>query len=124
QVYHTQEKGHGRSEDRVYTVIYDPPGLSTKAEWQGLQAIILVSRERVVGGHYSLEPHYYIASCRELAKVFATGIRGHWTIENGVHWILDVVFGEDACRTRTGNAAENLAWLRRVALAILKQDPT
>jgi predicted transposase YbfD/YdcC len=124
QVYHTQEKGHGRDEDRVYTVIYDPPGLSTQGEWEGLKAIVLVSRERVAGEHYSLEPHYYIASCSELAKVFATGIRGHWSIENGVHWVLDVAFGEDACRTRTGNAAENLAWLRRVALAILKQDPS
>jgi predicted transposase YbfD/YdcC len=124
EVYHTTEKGHGRQEERVYTVIYDPPGLSTQGEWEGLKAIILVSRERVAGQHYSHEPHYYICSSAEVAKVLATGIRGHWGIENRVHWVLDVVFREDDCRTRTGNAAENLAWLRRVALAILKQDPS
>jgi len=123
-VYTTTEKGHGRCEERIYTVIYDPPGLSTKGQWQDLKAILLVSRERQEGDKYSHEAHYYILSCEATAQVFAQATRGHWSIENGVHWILDVVFREDACRTRTGHAAENLAWLRRVALAILKQDPS
>src|SRR5262249_58875103 len=85
-MYHTTEKGHGREEERVYTVIYDPPGLSTQADWEGLKAIIHVSRERREADKYSHEPHYYIASIEELAEGLATGIRGHWGIENRVHW--------------------------------------
>lgn len=123
-MFTTKEKSHGRQEERIYTVIYDPPGLSSKGDWQDLKAILHVSRERQQGDKYSHEAHYYIRSCEETAEVLAQATRGHWSIENGVHWILDMVFREDDCTTRTGNAAENLAWLRRLALALLKQDPT
>ena len=118
-------QGHGRRESRVYTVIYDPPGLSTRAEWLDLKAIIMVYRERQVGQDSegsSEEVSYYIASSDEPVGELAGGIRSHWGIENKVHWVLDVVFREDASRVRAGHAAENLGWLRRVALALLKQD--
>jgi predicted transposase YbfD/YdcC len=120
-------KGHGRQESRVYTVIYDPQGLSTKNEWVDLKAIIMVYRQRQVGSGedgkgYSEETSYYIASSAEPVLELAGGIRSHWGIENKVHWVLDVVFGEDDSRVRAGHATENLGWLRRVALALLRQD--
>jgi predicted transposase YbfD/YdcC len=121
------QQSHGRQEKRVYTVIYEPQGLSTAAEWKGLKAVIMVYRERQVGTGedgtgYSEETSYYIASSDEPVAELAGGIRAHWGIENKVHWVLDVVFGEDQSRVRAGHAAENLGWLRRVALALLKQD--
>jgi predicted transposase YbfD/YdcC len=123
------QQGHGRRETRVYTVIYDPQGLSTRDEWIDLQAIVMVYRERQVGSGedgsgYSDELSYYIVSCDKPIEELASGIRAHWGIENKVHWVLDVVFREDASRVRAGHAAENLGWLRRVALALLKQDPS
>jgi predicted transposase YbfD/YdcC len=121
------EQGHGRRETRVYTVIYNPPGLSTKQEWLDLQAIVMVYRERQVGTgkddlDCSAEVSYYITSSDQPVVELAGGIRSHWGIENKVHWVLDVVFREDDSRVRAGHATENLGWLRRVALALLKQD--
>ena len=63
-----------------------------------------------------------IAAKRAAARVLGAAIRGQWGIENGQHWVLDVVFGEDSCRTRQGNAAENLAWLRKMVLSLFGQD--
>jgi predicted transposase YbfD/YdcC len=121
-VYVSREEGHGRQEERIYSVIYDPPGLLSKGDWPGLKAIILVSRERREGGKVSHEASYYISSSTAGVKRLAAGIRGHWGIENKVHWLLDVTFREDDSRARAGHAAENLAWLRRVSLALLRQD--
>jgi len=120
-------KGHGRQETRTYTIIYNPQGLSTRAEWVDLKAIVMVNRVRQVGAEQdeeqrSHEVSYYITSSDEPVVELAGGIRGHWGIENKVHWVLDVVFREDQSRVRAGHAAENLGWLRRVALALIKQD--
>jgi predicted transposase YbfD/YdcC len=117
----TKETGHGRHEERSYTALYDLDGLSTKEEWQGLTTIVRVLRRRRQGDKESQEVAYYISSREATAQVLARGIRLHWGIENGCHWILDVVFGEDQCRTRHGNAAENLAWLRKMVLSLLGQ---
>jgi predicted transposase YbfD/YdcC len=127
EVLQEKQKGHGRAESRFYTVIYHPQGLSTAQEWKDLKAIIMVYRERQVGTGVdakdaSEELSYYIASSEEPVAELAGGIRAHWGIENKVHWVLDVVFREDESRVRAGHAAENLGWLRRVALALLKQD--
>jgi predicted transposase YbfD/YdcC len=120
----TQETGHGRSEERVYTVIYEPRGLSTQGEWVDLKAIVQVIRTRQVGDKETVEVSYYISSKETTAQVLAEGIRAHWGIENGQHWSLDVLFGQDRCRTRHKNAAENLAWLRKVALGVFRHDAT
>lgn len=119
------EQARGRLEKRIYTVIYDPQGLSTKNDWVDLKAIIMVYRERQIGDDEkdrSYEVSYYIASCDKPVVELARGIRLHWGIENKVHWVLDIVFREDDSRARAGHAAENLGWLRRVALALLKQE--
>jgi predicted transposase YbfD/YdcC len=121
------EKGHGRQETRTYLTIYDPQGLSTIDQWVDLKAIVMVVRQRQLGSEeqgkgYSEEIAYYIVSSEAPVAELAAGIRAHWGIENKVHWVLDVVFREDQSRVRAGHAAENFGWLRRVALALLKQD--
>jgi predicted transposase YbfD/YdcC len=118
----TQEVSHGRQEERVYRVLYEPEGLSTQAEWVDLKAIVQVIRTRQVGEKESVEVSYYISSSTAAAPRMAEGIRAHWGIENGQHWSLDVLFGQDRCRTRHKNAAENLAWLRKVALGVFRHD--
>jgi predicted transposase YbfD/YdcC len=122
ETYTTQGSGHGREEERHYTVLYELDGLSTKADWQGLRSILRVLRRRRVGDKVSEEVAYYISSRKAGAKVLARGARLHWGIENGCHWALDVIFREDQCRTRTGHAAENLAWLRKMVLSLLGQE--
>jgi len=122
--YTTREVGHGRAEERAYTAIYEPAGLRTQAEWAELRSVVQVIRTRRVGEKESVEVSYYISSSVAAAAVLAEGIRAHWSIENGQHWCLDVLFGQDRCRARHKNAAENLAWLRKMALAVFRQDDT
>jgi predicted transposase YbfD/YdcC len=122
EVFTTSEVNHGRQEERTYTVIYEPDGLSTKGEWQDLRTVVRVERTVRVGDKQSKEVAHYISSSTARAKVLADGVRYHWSVENSQHWVLDVVFGEDRCRTRHGNAAENLAWLRKMALGVFGQD--
>jgi predicted transposase YbfD/YdcC len=121
-IFTSKEVSHGRYEERTCTVLYEPSGLSTKAEWVDLKAIVQVIRTRRDGDKESNEVAYYITSRMASAKVLAEAARAHWGIENGQHWCLDVLLGEDRCRSRQGNAAENLAWLRKMVLSLLRRD--
>ena len=116
--------GHGRQERRTTYVIPSAEGIRNAEEWRDLGAICLVVSERTVGEATSIEARHYIGSATESAEVYARAIRGHWGIENGLHWTLDVTFREDANRTRLGHATENLAWLRRIAVSLLKNEPS
>jgi predicted transposase YbfD/YdcC len=116
------EDGHGRHEERYVAVIRDPEGLP--GGWADVRAVAVVGRERQVkGARNASTAHYYITSLRCGAKKLAGYVRGHWGIENGLHWCLDVTFAEDANRTRDRNAGANLGVIRRVAASLLKQDP-
>ena len=115
------ETGHGRDEERSVTVLYDPDGLPF--EWVGAAAVVQVNRERVVNGVRTSTPHYYLSSHAGSAKRLGAAVRGHWGIENGLHWVLDVVFGEDDSRIRAGHAGANLATVRRVAVSLLNRAP-
>jgi predicted transposase YbfD/YdcC len=115
------EAGHGRQEERYATVIADPQGLP--GDWPDVAAVVQVNREREVAGENASTTHYYVTSYAGTAAEFAGWVRGHWGIENGLHWVLDVVFREDASRVREGHAGANLAMLRRVAVALLKRAP-
>jgi predicted transposase YbfD/YdcC len=117
----TAESGHGRDEERYVTVIYDPQGLP--AEWPDVAAVVLVGRERKADGKNASTSHYYLTSRRAEAARLGEAIRGHWGVENGLHWVLDVAFREDDNRTRAGHAGSNLGLVRRLALSLLKQDP-
>jgi predicted transposase YbfD/YdcC len=114
-------EGHGRREERYVTVIRDPEGIPP--EWADARAVVVVSRERQVKGSANASTvQYYLTSLRCGAKKLAGYVRGHWGIENGLHWCLDVSFGEDANRTRDRNAGANLGAIRRAAASLLKQD--
>lgn len=121
QMTGTAEDAHGRHEERYVTVIRNPEGLPH--EWADVGAVVMVGREREVAGQNTSTTHFYITSLRCSAKQLAGYIRGHWGVENGLHWCLDVSFGEDANRTRDPNAGANLGVVRRVAASLLKQDP-
>lgn len=117
------EKGHGRIEERICYVTEDIEWLEQKAEWVGLKSIIMVeSRREVMGMEPSVERRYFISSLEANAHQAIKAVRGHWKVENQLHWCLDVGFREDACRIRAGHSAENLAVLRHIALNLLKQE--
>jgi predicted transposase YbfD/YdcC len=115
------EDGHGRHEERYVTVFTDPEGLPEA--WPDVAAVVQVNREREVNGTNTTTTHFYLTSYAGPAAEIAGWIRGHWGIENGLHWVLDVVFREDASRVREGHAGTNLALLRRVAVSLLQRAP-
>ena len=115
------EDGHGRHEERYVTVIYDPEGLPPG--WPDVAAVVLVGRERRVKGSNTSTAHYYITSLRGTAEELGRLVRRHWSVENELHWVLDVAFGEDSNRTAAGHAGVNLGLIRRVAASLLQQDP-
>lgn len=123
--YETLEKGHGRIEHRRCWVTNQIEWLEGKEDWKQLQTIAMVECEReVIGGEKTVQRRYFISSLEPLAKQLLRSARGHWAIENELHWCLDIGFREDECRTRTGNAGENLAIIRHIALNLLKQEKT
>jgi predicted transposase YbfD/YdcC len=113
------EDGHGRHEERYVMVIYDPPGLPP--DWPDVAAVVMVNREREVGGERTCTSHYYLMSYAGTGAEIAGFARGHWGIENGLHWVLDVIFREDRSRIRQENAGANLALIRRVAASLLSR---
>ena len=121
-VFRTEEPNRGRQEMRECHVIAHPEGLRDAGLWKGLTAICMVLCHRVAEGVESIECRYYIGSFVGTAREYLDAIRGHWGIENSLHWVLDVVFHEDESRHHAGNSGENLAVLRRLALSLLKQE--
>jgi predicted transposase YbfD/YdcC len=121
--YEARERGHGREEYRCYTVLHHTAGLRNADEWAGLTTIGVCYSERVIDGVSSDETRYFIGSRKASAKIYAKALRGHWGIENSLHWQLDVTFAEDDNRVSKRNAAENLALLRRLTLSLLQAHP-
>ncbi|MCU0706355.1 MAG: ISAs1 family transposase [Fimbriiglobus sp.] len=127
--HESREQGHGRQEERYVTVIPAPKGLpggwpeGWPEGWEGVKSVVVVGRERQLKGRNASTTHYYISSLDATAKEMAGYVRGHWGVENGLHWCLDVTFREDANRTKDANAGANLGAIRRVATSLLKQDP-
>src|SRR3954451_20300909 len=118
----TEGPNRGRQEVRECHVIAHPEGLRDAGLWAGLAAICMVLSHRVVAGVESIECRFYIGSFVGTAQEYLSAIRGHWGIENSLHWVLDVVFREDESRHHAGNSGENLALLRRLAISLLKQE--
>jgi predicted transposase YbfD/YdcC len=126
RLYTTEDQGHGREEQRTVQVLPARGSLSAAqcAAWLGVLTLIMVTR---VGwceatGVESLEVSYFLSSLPPNARRIGSAIRGHWSIENGLHWVLDVVFREDARRLYDRTAAENVAFLNRLALSLLRGD--
>lgn len=122
--YQTEETGHGREETRYYHLCRVPANLADAARWPGLKAIGMVISITMRDGKECTDVRYYILSKYLSARQFAGAVRGHWGIENCLHWQLDVTFQEDLCRIRKGHADANFSLLRRMALAMLKNETT
>jgi predicted transposase YbfD/YdcC len=118
----TEEVRGGRRETRTCCVITDPRGIRDARLWAGLMAIVMVISRREVDGVSSDEIRYYIGSAAGTAEDYLRWARGHWGIENALHWVLDVCFHEDDQRHWAGNSAQNLGWLRKLALCLLKAE--
>jgi predicted transposase YbfD/YdcC len=118
--YETEDQSHGRKETRCYDIIVNPPDFNAP-EWPSLKVIGVCCRERTDQGHTSNERVYFIGSKKASAKAYGKALRDHWTIENNLHWQLDVSFDEDHNRVSRRRGAENLAVLRRLTLTLLKQ---
>jgi predicted transposase YbfD/YdcC len=121
--HQTKETGHGRQETRTYIQMAVPESLPCLDVWAGLRSIGVVVSECVRDGKESVEVRYYISSLDVSVKRFAHAVRGHWGIENSCHWSLDMTFREDESRVRDKNLRENIAWLNRHSLSLLKQHP-
>ena len=122
--HETEEKNHGRQEVRRYWSMACEGQLAHAKPWVKLNMIGMVESERTLEGKSTLEHRYYIGSIETDARLFAKGARGHWGVENGLHWVLDVAFREDDSRIRTGHAPENFALLRHIAVNAIKQEKT
>lgn len=132
QTYTSEEKGHGRLEKRTYELLTIPKIVSVgiekmaqkqKEKWPKLNAFVKVTSERKKGKNEATkQTRYYYTSMTEEVKEVAYAVRSHWKIENNLHWVLDVHFLEDHCRTRTGYADANLALIRRLAVSLIKKQ--
>ncbi len=119
------DSGHGRVEIREVWVCNDIEWLTKEHDFPHLASIIKIRAKRYLNGRWSEEIRYYISSIKSAdAAKMERSIREHWSVENELHWVLDVVFSEDDCRVRMGHAAENLSTFRRIALNLLKADKT
>jgi predicted transposase YbfD/YdcC len=119
----TVEKGHGREETRTYLQLPAPEGLPGFGLWKALRTIAVVTSLCLRDGKETAEVRYYISSLTMDVKRLARAVRGHWGIENGCHWVLDVTYREDESRIREEALRENFAWLSRFTLSLLKQHP-
>jgi predicted transposase YbfD/YdcC len=118
----TRENKHGREEERSYYVLPAPKNLRQSKRWTDVKSIGMVIRRRTVKGEEQICVHYYISSLSPNVRRFARVVRSHWSIENSLHWMLDVNFAEDQSRIRKGASPEIASMLRQLALMILKHD--
>jgi len=119
----TTETGHGREETRTYLQLPAPETLPGFTLWKGLKSIGLTTSCCLRDGKETIEVRYSISSLEVDVKQFAGAVRGHWSVENGCHWALDMTFREDQSRIRKRHLRENVAWLNRFAWSLLKQHP-
>lgn len=123
EVYETTEKGHGRIEKRRYYLLGEVEHLVDAHQWANLKRVGMIEAERRIKGKpTTTERRYYLVSLDGGVERFACASRGHWGIENCLHWSLDVVFHEDDSRIRTGHAPENMTVMRKIALNLLSKE--
>lgn len=122
-VHQEVDKGHGRLETRRYVQSDRLDWFADRGKWENLQSVAMVEAVRETSQGTSRERRYYLSSLPLDLPRLAHAVRGHWSIENNLHWVLDVTFGEDRCQTAHRTAVQNLGVLRRLALNLLKQDP-
>lgn len=121
--FEEQGRAHGREEERYYYQVPVPDDFPESEKWAGLKTLGMAVRWCRKDGELTHDVRYYIGSIRRHGRRFAGLVRGHWAIENSLHWVLDMTFREDESRVRAGHLADNLSWLRRLALTLFKQHP-
>jgi predicted transposase YbfD/YdcC len=124
EILETTETGHGREDIHSYIQFLIPDEFKGQEKWVGLKTIGVAIRSSIANDVESIDTRYYLNSLPLDVKRFAAAVRGHWSIENTLHWCLDVSFREDESRLRNRIAAENLAWLKRFVISLIKQNPS
>jgi len=119
-IYKSYDKGHGRIEIRRYKVSKEIEWLEQKSEWKDLKCIIEVESTRIIKDKEANEKRYFISSLEGTAEEIGKAIRSHWSVENQLHWVLDVTFNEDKSRIRKRNGPENMAIVKHVVLNLLR----
>ena len=120
--YQTIEKNHGRIEKRKYIISSDVDFLTGKEDWTKLTSIGKVESIREIKGKKSKEERYYILSQKINSEEMSHIVRGHWEIENNLHWVLDVHFREDACKIKEKKAMQNMSMIRKICYNLMKLD--
>ena len=120
--HETVEKSHGRIEVRKVTVCADVGWLQQRHDWPGLASIVMVEYVAEEGSKTRRETRFYISSLTVVAEPMAAHIRNHWGVENGLHWVMDMVFGDDECRIRKDSAPANFATIKHMASNILRSS--
>ena len=114
---------HGRIETRKTKVVHDVGWIRERHDWPGLRGVVIVESIRETGDRTERETRYYITSSTRPAGGLAPYVRGHWSIENSLHWVMDMSFADDQCRVRTGNAAENFVTVMHMAANLVRRAP-
>lgn len=121
--HETIEKSHGRIETRIVTATSDIDFLATTHKWPGLESVVMIESRRETADRCEREQRYYISSLPADAERIGHAVRSHWTIENGLHWVMDMVFRDDECRIRKDNAPANFATVKHMASNLLRRSP-
>ena len=121
--HQTVDGDHGRIETRTTTVIHDVGWLQDRHNWPGLNGIVMVESRREIDGKIEQETRFYITSLLLLAAQLGSIVRGHWAIENSLHWVMDMIFRDDECRMRTDHAPANFTTIKHMAINLLRNAP-
>jgi predicted transposase YbfD/YdcC len=119
----TVDGDHGRIETRTYTAIHDVAWLQERHDWPGLRGVVMVESTREIGDKTERETRFYITSLVWLAHALGPVIRSHWTVENSLHWVMDMIFRDDECRVRTNHAPANFTTLKHMAHNLIRKAP-
>ena len=120
--HETADDDHGRVETRSITVIHDVASLQERHDWPGLQSIVMIESVRQIGEKIERETRFYITSLVLVASALAPLIRDHWSVENSLHWVLDMVFRDDECRVRKDHAPANFTTIKHMASNLLRNS--
>jgi predicted transposase YbfD/YdcC len=119
--HETVDGDHGRIETRTYTAFHDVDWLRERHDWPGLKGVVMVESSREIGDKIERETRFYITSLAWLAYQMGPVIRSHWTIENSLHWVMDMIFRDDECRVRTQHAPANFTTLKHMAHNLIRK---
>jgi len=118
-----EDGDHDRIETRITTVIHDVEWLQDRHDWPGLKAVVMVESSREISEKIEQEKRLYITSLVLLAHLVGPAVRSHWAIENGLHWVMDMLFRDDECRVRTDNAPANFTTIKHMAHNLFRNAP-